>query len=112
MLGYSSFAELSLSKKMASNMKEVEDLLEMINKKARKHALKDQDDLKAFVKKHTGNDKLELWDISFWTTKMKEVELDFKEEELKQYFPLDSVLEGLFRIANKLFSVEIKEVDI
>ena len=112
MLGYSSFAELSLSKKMASNMKEVEDLLEMINKKARKHALKDQDDLKAFVKKHTGNDKLELWDISFWSTKMKEVELDFKEEELKQYFPLDSVLEGLFRIANKLFSVEIKEVDI
>ena len=112
MLGYKSFAELSLSKKMASNVKEVEDLLQMINKKARNHALKDHNDLKEFAKKETGNDNLELWDMSFWSTKMKEVELNFKEEELKKYFPLDSVLEGLFRIANSLFSIEIKEVDI
>ena len=112
MLGYKSFAELSLSKKMANDVQEVEKLLEMINEKARKHALKDFEDLKKFAKKEGGVDNLELWDMGFWTTKMKEVELDFKEEELKKYFPLDSVLEGLFRIANNLFNVEINEVDI
>ena len=112
MLGYDNFADLSLSKKMANNSKEIEDLLEMINKKARIHAEKDHQDLKEFVKKESGNDNLELWDMSFWSTKMKEMELNFKEEELKKYFPLESVLEGLFRIANNLFSIEIKEVDL
>ena len=112
MLGYSSFAELSLSKKMADNVKEVEDLLEMINEKARKHALKELSELKEFVKEKTGSDKLELWDMSFWSERMKERDLNFKEEELKKYFPLDSVLEGLFRIANNLFSIDIKEVNL
>ena len=112
MLGYGSYAELSLSKKMAKDTKEVKDLLEMIYSKAKKHAVKDLQNLKEFVKKETGNDKLELWDMGFWSERLKEKELDFKEEELKRYFPLDSVLEGLFRIANNLFSIEIKEVNL
>lgn len=110
MLGYNSFAELSLSKKMAKDINEVRNLLEMINSKARSHAIKDKDDLREFVKTETGSDKLELWDMGFWSERMKEKELNFKEEELKRYFPLDSVLDGLFRIANNLFNIEIKEV--
>ena len=112
MLGYDSFAELSLSKKMAKDTKEVKDLLEMIYNKAKKHAVKDLENLREYVKKETGSDKLDLWDMGFWSERLKEKELNFKEEELKRYFPLDSVLEGLFRIANNLFSIEIKEVNL
>ena len=108
MLGYDNFAELSLSKKMASDTKEVNELLEMIYEKAKVHALKDIKDLNDFV----GKDNLELWDIGYWAERMKEKELNFKEEELKRYFPLESVLEGLFKIANNLFSIDIKEVDV
>lgn len=112
MLGYNSFAELSLSKKMASDTNEIKELLEMIHSKGKKHALEELKSLKEFVKKETGSDNLELWDMGFWSERLKEKELNFKEEELKKYFPLDSVLEGLFRIANNLFSIDIKEIDL
>lgn len=112
MLGFGSFAELSLSKKMASDTKEVKDLLEMIYSKAKVHAVKELESLHSYVEKETGQKTLNLWDIGYWSERLKEKELDFKEEELKKYFPLESVLEGLFKVANNLFSIDIKEMDV
>ena len=62
-----------------------------------------------FAKKELDLDELEKWDTAFVTEKLKEKELKLDEQELKPYFPLDSVLNGLFKIADLLYEIEFKE---
>ena len=113
-LGFDNYAELSLSKKMASNVTQIEDLLNMLSDKSKPHAIKDLDKIKDFASERLGNclETLDLWDIPYWGERYKENELEFKEEDLKPYFPLESVLKGLFKLAGNLFDIKIEEVDI
>ena len=53
-------------------------------------------------------DKLELWDRPYWSERYKEDLFDFKEEDLKPYFPIDSVLDGLFKLASNYFKKIIR----
>ena len=113
-LGFKTYAELSLSKKMASDVKQIEDLLNMLAEKSKPHAVKD---LHAITKLANDNsevcrEKLDLWDMSYWSERYKEQQLEFKEEDLKPYFQIDSVISGLFKIANNLFGITIDEVDL
>jgi len=113
-LGFDNYAELSLSKKMASNITQIEDLLNMLSDKSKPHAIKDLDKIKDFASERLGNclETLDLWDIPYWGERYKENELEFKEEDLKPYFPLESVLKGLFQLAGNLFDIRIEEVDV
>jgi oligopeptidase A len=116
-LGFNNYAELSLSNKMASTVEEIENLLNMLSEKSKPYAEKELQSVKD-VKKHAElssgqclND-LELWDIPYWSERYKESYLQFKEEELKPYFPLESVLTGLFDLASNLFGINIEQVDV
>ena len=113
-LDYKNYAELSLSNKMASDVKQIEDLLNMLAEKSKPHAIKD---LHAITKLANANsevcrESLDLWDMPYWSERYKEQQLEFKEEELKPYFPINSVISGLFGIANNLFGIVVTEVDI
>jgi oligopeptidase A len=116
-LGFNNYAELSLSKKMASTVKEIEDLLNMLSEKSKPYSEKELQSVKD-VKKHAELSsgqclgELELWDIPFWSERYKESHLQFKEEELKPYFPLESVLTGLFDLASNLFGINIEQVNV
>ena len=113
LLGYNNYAELSLSKKMASTVEQIEELLNMLAEKAKPHAIKDYNKVFSYASNRDSCiDKLYLWDLPYWSERYKESSLQFKEEELKPYFPLESVLKGLFDLANNLFNIEIKEVDL
>ena len=112
LLGFKNYVELSLSKKMASTQDEIEELLNMLGEKSLPHYKRDLQK----VISHASNadsciDQLYLWDIPYWSERQKEIELDFKEEELKPYFPFRSVLEGLFNLAGNLFDIRIEEID-
>lgn len=112
-LGYNNYAELSLSTKMADNVTQIEDLLNMLSSKSKSHAENDLQKITEFANKNLDScvDKLQLWDKSFWSERYKEQLFDFKEEELKPYFPIDSVLDGLFQLASNLFQIKIIRVD-
>jgi len=111
-LNFENYAELSLSKKMASNIKQIEDLLNMLADKSKPLALRDLKLVTELAnnKRNTCAGKLDLWDIPYWSERYKEQELEFKEEELKPYFQIDYVINGLFKIANNLFGIVINEV--
>ena len=104
-LGFSNYAELSLSTKMADNVTQIEDLLIMLSKKAKPSAKADLKNIIDFANSHHDKcfDKLELWDRPYWSERYKEELFDFKEEDLKPYFPIDSVLDGLFKLASNFF---------
>ena len=62
------------------------------------------------LEKYAGK-KLNLWDIAYYSEKLKEEELGFKEEDLKPYLVFENVLNGLFKLSEKIFNIQIKEVD-
>jgi oligopeptidase A len=112
MLGFTNYVEFSLEGKMASSKQEIEDLLNNLHSKAKSLATKELEDIIQFKKEKTNSDKLNPWDITYYSEKMKEEKLGYKEEELKPYFPLDGVLIGLFTLAKKLFNIDISEVNV
>ena len=113
-LGFENYAELSLSKKMASSVEQIEELLNMLAEKSKPLALKDLQAITDLANNTTNTcqKQLDLWDIPYWSERYKEQQLQFKQEELKPYFSIDRVLTGLFKIANNLFGIIIEEIDI
>ncbi|MBL1211639.1 M3 family metallopeptidase [Geminocystis sp. GBBB08] len=106
-LGYSNYAQVSLAKKMADNVESVEKLLEELRVVSYSSALKDLQELKEFAKV----DDLNTWDVSYWAEKQRETKFNFTEEELRPYFSLNQVLEGLFGLAKRIFGVTITPTD-
>jgi oligopeptidase A len=104
LLGFATYAEMSLSRKMAPDVAAVEKLLEELRSPSYPAAEKEFADLKKFA----GLDELHHWDISYWSERQREREFDFDAEALRPYFPLPQVLEGLFSLAKRLFRVTIQ----
>lgn len=110
-LGYSCHADKSLASKMAGSVKEVEDLTEMLWQKAYPAAQKELAELREFAASQGFNGDLQLWDVAYYGERLREQRYEFSEEELKPYFALPNVLEGLFGLANRLFGIRIEKAD-
>jgi len=110
MLGFKNYAALSLAPKMASSVEEVDAFLTNFAHKAKPFALKDWQELSEFAKGELSiADGLEPWDIAYASERLKQERYSFSENELKQYFPLPKVLEGLFDVIQTLFGVKIEK---
>ena len=107
MLGFVNYAALSIAPKMANTVSEVDQFLGDIAKKSKPFAQQDWDELQAFA-----NTELQPWDIPYYSEKLKQARYSFSENELKQYFPLPKVLEGLFGVIQTLFGVKIHQADL
>ncbi|MGN6388255.1 MAG: M3 family metallopeptidase [Burkholderiaceae bacterium] len=108
MLGFRSFAELSLVPKMAETPRQVIEFLEDLAARARPFALNDLAELRAFAKDALGLPQLEAWDVAYASEKLRQQRYAFSEQDVKQYFPEPKVIEGLFRVVRRLFSVDIR----
>ncbi|MES2932158.1 MAG: M3 family metallopeptidase, partial [Pseudomonadota bacterium] len=108
LLGYRNFAEVSLVPKMAQSPEQVISFLNDLASKARPFAANDLAELRAFAKNTLGLDQLEAWDMTYASEKLREQRYAFSEQEVKQYFPEPKVIEGLFQLIQRLFSVDIK----
>lgn len=75
-------------------------LLDEVTKDARPAAIREDQQLTSFAHQQTGDQQLQLewWDRSYWSERQKEKLFQFRQEELKQYLPLDSVRHGLFQV--------------
>lgn len=108
LLGYRNYAEVSLEPKMAQHPEEVIAFLEDLAQRARSYAERDLAELRAFAADELGLTELQAWDMAYTAEKLREKRYAFSEQEVKQYFQEPKVLEGLFRVAQTLFSIEIK----
>ena len=109
LLGFANFAALSVAPKMAESAQQVIDFLRDLAAKARPYAEHDVADLRAFAAAHLKLDDPQPWDWPYISEQLKEARYAFNEQEVKQYFPLPSVLAGLFKIVETLFEVSICE---
>lgn len=113
LLGFKTYAELSLASKMAQSVQAVESLLEELRRASYDAAVKELAELKAFAaaKGAAEANDLQHWDISFWAERQREEKFAFTAEELRPYFPLPQVLDSLFAMVNHLFGVTITPAD-
>jgi len=108
LLGYRNFAQLSLVPKMAQSVDDVAQFLRDLARRARPHAQREIADLAGFAAEELGLTELKPWDISFAAERLRQARYDYSELELKRYFPLSRVLDGLFELIERLFSVRIR----
>lgn len=111
LLGYQNYAELSLATKMAESPDEVEHFLVDLARRARPSAQADFDELKAFARQRDGLDDFASWDAAYYAEKLREKKLGVSDEELRPYFPFDSVVRGMFEVVQRLYGVTIEPVD-
>ena len=112
-LGFDNYAQLSLARKMAPSVEAVETLLEELRQASYPAAVSEHEELKAFAKSKGAPeaDDLKHWDINYWAERQREEKFAFNAEELRPYFSLPQVLEGLFGITQHLFGVTITAAD-
>jgi oligopeptidase A len=108
LLGYANYAEVSLASKMARTPAEVMAFLRDLAQKARASAERDLAELREFAARELGLPELKSWDIAYASEKLKEARYAFSDQEVKAYFPLPKVLDGLFKIVETLFEVAIR----
>jgi len=109
LLGFDSFASLSLATKMAGSYTEVLDFLGSIATKSKPAGQKEIEDLKTFASKHGVND-MQSFDTAYFSEKLRKDAFEIDEEYFKQYFELSSVLKGMFEFLKNIFGVEFRQV--
>ncbi|KAF7129079.1 hypothetical protein RHSIM_Rhsim10G0079900 [Rhododendron simsii] len=112
LLGYENYAEVSMATKMAS-VEKAEELLEKLRSASWNAAVQDMEDLKQFCQTQGAPEanNLSHWDISFWSERLRESKYEINEEELRPYFSLPKVMDGLFNLAKMLFGIDIEPAD-
>jgi len=103
LVGFGNFAEYSLATKMARDPAEVLQFLRRLARLCRPAALRELAELEAFA-----GSRLEAWDVGFHSERLKHERLAVSEEELRPYFPLPRVLQGLFAVAQRLYGIRIE----
>lgn len=109
LLGYASYAEVSLVPKMARSPREVMDFLDDLAQRSRPGAEKELAELQAFAVAELGIADLMPWDVTFASEKLKEKKYAISQEILRPYFPAPKVIAGMLAIAGRLYGLDIRE---
>lgn len=115
MIGLNNFAELSLVSKMAKKPYEVLNFLNELLKKSQPFAQDEINELKTFAASLDGIDPLYAWDASYYSEKLLQSKFQFSQEDLRPYFPIQQVLQGLFDLIHRLYGMTIihqKDVEV
>ena len=109
LLGFSSYAEKSLSTKMAENSGQVMGFLNDLATKVKPQGEKEVEELRQFAEQEYGVTELNLWDIGYYSEKQKQKLFQISDEELRPYFPEAKVVSGLFEVLNRVFGMTVTE---
>ncbi len=109
LLGFNNYAEYSLKTKMAKTTERVLSFLNDLVEKSKKTAQAEINELTAFAKSLDNIEKLEAWDLAFYSEKLQQSKFLFSQEDLRPYFPVDKVLSGMFAVMQKLYGITVKE---
>jgi oligopeptidase A len=107
LVGFTTYADYSLATKMADSPDQVIAFLKELAEHSRSAAIEDYAVLSAFA-----GLELEPWDITFWLEKYKQAKFSISNEELRQYFPTNKVISGLFALAARLYDIELSQDDL
>jgi len=111
LLGYKTHAHFVLEERMAKTPETVEQFLNELLDKAKPAAEKEFKNLEQFAKDLDGIDMLQKWDASFYAEKLKQKLFSLDDEQLKPYFKLENVIDGVFTISERLYDLKFEKID-
>ncbi|VAX16026.1 Dipeptidyl carboxypeptidase Dcp, partial [hydrothermal vent metagenome] len=111
MLGYKTHADYVLDEQMAKTPKNVYELLDKVWKPALKKAKAERAEMQKMIKTEGNNFKLKSWDWWYYAEKIKKEKYDLDENELRPYFEVNNVINGVFGLATSLFGIQFVERD-
>lgn len=111
LLGYNSHADFVLEERMAESPDKVESFLNNLLQYAKPVAAKELEELTDYAKSKNGPEKLERWDMAYYSEKLKKEKFSIDDELLKPYFKLENVIDGVFKVAGKLYGLQFKPLD-
>ncbi len=110
LLGFTNFSEKSLATKMATSTDEVVDFLENLALKSKTQGQQDLAEVTAFAHQQFQKTDLKAWDLPYYSEKLKQSRYAISDEELRPYFPENTVVAGLFEVVKRLFGLTITEI--
>lgn len=110
LLGYKTHAHFVLEERMAETPEKVYSFLNELLEKAKPAAEREFKQLEKFAKDLDGIDQLQKWDSSYYSEKLKQELFNLDDEQLKPFFKLENVIDGVFEVAKKLFGLQFEEV--
>ena len=110
-LGYDNFADYVLEKRMAENQKNIFNLLDNLYESSYDLAKEELEEVKKIAKELDGIEKLEVWDTMYYSEKLKEKLYNFNESELRPYFKAENVIDGIFKVANKMYGLNFEKLE-
>ena len=109
-LGFDHYAAVSLETKMARDAKEVSGFLRELAMRSKPAAQRELAEVREFAAR-AGCATLKPWDLPFYSEKLKQSRYRFSDEDIKPYFPVPRVLDGMFTVVSRLFGIQIQPVD-
>ena len=110
LLGYDHYAELALATRMVHRPEQVLGFLNDLAGRALPAARAEVEELKSFAAERLGLDALESWDVAYAAEKLKQARFSISEQMLKPYFPAPRVIDGLFRVVERLYGLRVEPV--
>lgn len=111
LLGYPHSAALSLATKMAESCDEVTNFLEDLLRRSYPQAQQEMQDVRTFAEKHYHITDLKPWDVAWISEKIRLAEFDLSQEDLRPYFPEDTLLNGVFALVKQLYGVDFTAIE-
>jgi len=109
LLGFSTYAHLALEKRMARSPDEVLGFLRDLARRSRPVAETELAELRQFCRERFRIERLDAWDIPYYSEKLRQALYDFSEEELRPYFPAPAAVAGLFEVVHRLYGIRVVE---
>lgn len=110
LLGFDNYAELSLATKMAENTDQVNSFLHDLAVRSKPQAEKERQEVIDFAKAEFGVEELAVWDMTYYSEKLKQAQYSISDEMLRPYFPEEKVVSGMFEVVSRLYGLNIEEV--
>jgi oligopeptidase A len=110
LLGYQTYAELSLATKMAQQPQEVFEFLTELNSKVKPQSEQEFAELTKFARNKLNIDELDNWDIAYTSEKLKQQRFHFSQNQVRDYFPQQHVLNALFHFIQLLYGMQVTAV--
>ncbi|MCE9662846.1 oligopeptidase A [Halomonas sp. M5N1S17] len=109
LLGFATYADYSLTTKMAESPRQAIDFLDDLARRAVPQAREEFDELAEFARSELGIAELSPWDVGYASEKLREARHAISQEQLRPYFPAPRVVDGLFRVVERLYGVTFQE---
>ncbi len=110
LLGFTSYAQVSLETKMAASPAQVLDFLRDLARRSRSAANREFEDVKRFAGEEYGRYDFQAWDLAYYSEKLRQSLYRFADEDIRPYFPAARVLHGLFHVVSRLYGLTIREL--